>query len=483
MKYRLFCTLFIALSVVSCEKFLSEVPTKATNQPIETLAQLRGLLDDPGLYSLTNHPMLFGTDDLYIIPEHYDANPNMFPMEVLYHYTYKTTEVAALLEDLVWTPAYEKIYVANLIFDYLDKVDGTPAEKALVKADAHFLRAYYYWILADTYALPYCEANLGEPGPARRLTSDMEESVPRMTVGETYELILSDLTEALKIEVVQPANHWRSSKATVNALLSRVYLHMGRYEEAAEAATFAITNAGAKTHLIDYSTIMSLGPGFFDFPETAFQYTEKMVVEWGEFFYAQIGLSRGLMPVSPSLLAMYDTQNDLRYLKFIKDGTMYGLMTAKIYAMFMGGVGIPSGPSLPEIMLNKAEALLRQTSPDIPGALAVVNQLRAKRFVPGYDGVDLPSGTRDEVLRAVLDERRRELPLTHRWSDIRRFAVNETAWDDVAVEREFYKLANGAVDKSGTETYSLPAGSRRYAAPINTIEIEAAKGQIEQNKY
>ena len=83
----------------------------------------------------------------------------------------------------------------------------------------------------------------------------------------------------------------------------------------------------------------------------------------------------------------------------------------------------------------------------------------------------------------MLEERRRELPFTHRWFDIRRFSVNEIEWDDVEITRSFYEIVDGAVNKSRKATYILPAGSRRYAMPINENDISASHGTIKQNEF
>ena len=148
------------------------------------------------------------------------------------------------------------------------------------------------------------------------------------------------------------------------------------------------------------------------------------------------------------------------------------------YAFFFDGRYIPTGPSVSEMLLNKAEILARKN--DIPGALTAVNLLRAKRL---NVAAPLAAATQAETIAKVLEERRRELPFSIRWYDIRRFSVNNYPADDVTVTRTFYKVNVGAVDITNTQTYTLAPGSKRYAVPINGVEIKASKDIIGQNSY
>ena len=135
-------------------------------------------------------------------------------------------------------------------------------------------------------------------------------------------------------------------------------------------------------------------------------------------------------------------------------------------------------------MLNKAEALVRKSSPGISGAMSVVNELRRNRLAPDTPGLELSASGADQALRLILEERRRELAFTYRWWDIRRFGVNENAADDVTVTRTFYPIANGLVqNEQAPTTYTWGPGSRKFAVPINGVEIDNSNDIIKQNPY
>lgn len=479
------------LSLSACEDYLSETPTKGTNQPVKSLEQLEGLLNNPTCWEM-NMAAPYSTDDYEIKTELYDAavaKASIFSMDVLHHYTFKNEEVASTVTDYLWSSLYSTIYNANLILENVDNVEGDAVLKARIKAEAYFLRAYTNWMIANFYCLPYCTANLQELGLPLRKTTDMTENLTRATLEDTYQFIEADLAEALKIDLVEPEYTWRASKATIQAFLSRYYMHKGEYEKAVEAADYALDHSGI-AKLKDYNSLgvgLSVIPGLLEFPETA-MYSIAQAVSWGEFFYARMNrIVSGWYVPSTGLVGLYDQENDMRYKRFFTyNGLIFlepGFMALGYNMFFFGATQIPSGPSVPEVMLNKAECLLRQANPNVEGALSVANELRAHRMVPGASGIDLEAGTKEEALKKILEERRRELPFSHRWLDLRRFGVNETSLDDVDVVRTFYSLRNGTVDKSKIETYMLPAKSRRYAVPINEGDISASQGVIKQNTY
>jgi hypothetical protein len=61
--------------------------------------------------------------------------------------------------------------------------------------------------------------------------------------------------------------------------------------------------------------------------------------------------------------------------------------------------------------------------------------------------------------------------------------VNDYPGDDVTVQHTFFKVGVGVVDLDVIENYVLPVGSKRYAVPINGVEMDASHGQIQQNLY
>ena len=486
---------FIAgfLCCTACNDFLSEYPTKNTNEPVQRIEQLVALLDNPTYTERFRYTDLVSTDNFELPFDLYDAYPNGWTASSLPYYILDIDGVAERPSDMFWSDTYSEIYQANLILEQVDKVSGDAALKAQVKAEAHFLRGYSNLMMVTTYCMPYHPDNFNDLGLPRKTTTSAEETLNRMTLKETYDFIEEDFEEALKVTKEAPGTtHRPDNRATINALLSRHYLYKGEYDNAITAADNALNHSGI-IQLIDYT---NLGPGtpiIYANPADTIKYCEirdyaaPTYFNWKESFYIRVSYKNvDWIVASQSLLDMFDKNYDLRYKWFfLNESRKYGLVNfpnVHSYANAFGGYFMLSGVTIQEVMLNKAEALLRKSSPDIAGAMALVNQLREHRMLPHADRTLTAANANDALLK-VLAERRKEFPYTLRWQDIRRFAYTETTIDDVVVSHDFYEYNDGIVNKSVIKTYTLPLKSRRYAVPINKLEVDKTKGQFEQNTY
>jgi tetratricopeptide (TPR) repeat protein len=134
------------------------------------------------------------------------------------------------------------------------------ADKDRVRGEALFIRGVTYFELVKLFALPYSagntSTNLGIPivlTPTRGISDS--SYVSRKSVDETYAQIIADLTTA---EALVPSNTSvpenngiYATKRAAAGYLSRVYLQMGRYAEARDAANRAI-NYGGKSLVTPY---------------------------------------------------------------------------------------------------------------------------------------------------------------------------------------------------------------------------------------
>lgn len=469
-----------------CKKYLEEEPKKQTT--IQTVDQLEDLINNATAFTYdgNNATAAYSTDDTEIPLDAYMKNPSKFSVENLYSYVFNVDQLVGLAADPVWNGEYKKIFTANLILFYLDKVTGSEGDKARVRADAYFIRAFSYWQLANYYCVPYSKQNETAMGLPLKTTIDYSESLKRSTLKETYDFIESDLLEAEKTPVddVNPLLTWRVSKKAVQAFLSRYYLFTGDYDKSLDNANKALLTQTAT--LVDYNTILPGNPATYSNPSATLVYSElndwpaSKFLYWKEFYYARFNYTSGQWRVpSSNLIGLYDKSNDLRYKNlFIENGgRRFSVIDPVLYRFdfFNDGRYVPTGPTVAEVLLNKAEVLARKG--DGPGAMEAINILRAKRMK-----VPAPLSGGDPI-KVVLEERRRETAFAMRWFDIRRFSVNDYPGDDVTVQHTFYKVGVGTVDVNSTENYTLPVGSKRYAVPINGVELDASQGQIEQNKY
>jgi hypothetical protein len=482
-------SLMIILGLVlfaGCKKFLSEEPKKQAS--IKTVEQLEALIDNATAFAyVTSQTATFSTDDTEITKERYQGNVSSYGNDILQYYVGSVDGVVNQASDQLWTGEYKKIFTANLILANIDEVTGDEVSRQRVKADAYFIRAYSYWVLANYYCAPYSAANMGALGLPLKKTVDYTESLKRATLQETYDLIMSDIAEAQKVSVddVESRKAWRVSKKAIAAFLSRVHLFRGEYDQSLVQAEIALTTTSAK--LVDYNTLQAGNTVTYTNPPATLKYVEQndwlpaKFLYWSEFYYTRYAYTANqwFMP-SASLLGLYDEVNDLRYKSFMikNGGRRFGVITPEAfrYTVFNDGKYIPEGPGVAEVLLNKAEVLARKGNAS--GAMDAVNILRQKRM---STYIPLTATDKDDAIKKVLEERRREMPFAMRWYDIRRFSVNDYAADDITVVRNFFDVTLTGVNLNAPKTYTLSA--KRLLVPINGVEMDNSRGQIIQNSY
>lgn len=501
----------IALAGISCNDFLDHKPSKTTSIVPETTDHLEYLLND--YYYIQqehNFAVLYGSDDYGLYPEIHEADQSIYtPWNIMFA-TWDFQYIPEQSPDMAWSQGYSNIFTANMVLDYLPRVSGDEQIKKRLKAEAHLMRAYSLWYLANTYCLPYTEANKDEPGIVLKQSTSFEEPMVRASLEKTYRMIESDLAEALKIDVgLTTVNGkyktWRGSKPAAYGFAARYYLFRNNYTEAMKYAGYALDEHG---DLVDYNTemhfyeskdeiVINIGTPEEQTVEITYPYTYEsrwdvsIILQWRELYYLRI-LKEGSYWFIPSkeLLALYDKQYDLRYkYHYVPNYSYVRGMTKPAYEwpgyVFFGRDGMPSGPTSAEMILIKAECQARQG--EYANAMNTLNLLRTKRMsaeAPS-DVIHLSASSKEKAVREILEERRREMPFSMRWFDIRRLNNNEDPNDDVKeLKREFYPFTNTAVlDKDPVKTYTLSKKSRRYAQPILNTEIERSEGGIKQNIY
>lgn len=492
----LFCSL---VALIGCDDYLSETPNRGSNEPLNNSTQIEALFNNSDLLDTYAFATAYASDDVSYSIEMYDMASYNFSTEMLPQYVWAIDDLANAGYDNFWEGQFNKVFKANLVLNEIDEVtDLTDATRTEYLAQAHFLRAVAYWQLVNVYCMPYAKENFDLPGLPLKRTTSYEENLERASLRDTYAFIEADLIEAQKTQATDIRKRWLVSQPAVHALLARFYLFTGAYDQAESHAAEALKSQ--RTTLHDYNEL-----GYVESYVWNSDYSEEFLVNYSELYgysplqytdYQESYYSEmyrnycnpGLLP-SESLVELYDAENDLRFAQFFTPhGSLeYGiegfgddLLYRKFYSSSFYNELFPAGPSVPEMLLTRAEALIRQG--EWKEGLNVANLLREKRMRSGSD-YTLKASNQEEALRAVLDERHREMPFMMRWMDIRRFAYNETPSDDVALLRSFYQVENGVADWEQIKEYTLPVKSKRYAQPLLAIEISRSHGQLVQNSY
>ena len=144
-----------------------------------------------------------------------------------------------------------------------------------------------------------------------------------------------------------------------------------------------------------------------------------------------------------------------------------------------------SGPSvmvrIAEAYLNRAEAKVLASKPDIEGALSDLNELRRHR-IANYSDISIASV--DELLEEIREERRKELCFEgHRWFDLRRYAVCKKAPFNKEIMRIFplYNY-NNQLEFISARVYCLEKNDPAYTLSIPKSVLEFDTGMPDNTR-
>lgn len=371
----------------------------------------------------------------------------------------------------VWRFNYLMINDANLIMESIGQYEASNQKLAnRIKGQALAIRGLMHFNLLQYYA-PAFDRNSEAPGVAVKTSSSIE--LPgRATVKVTYDRIIKDLEDALVLlsDVDQPINtntrRSRIDAATVNAILARVSLYAKEYSRAITFATAAIAARplASSDNFPGIWTDANADEVFFAVQFNPGEGGPALDV-WSP------ATNRAQFDPAPSLLALYDRTNDIRFKTYFTLGAdvpgAVNRATRVVATKYQGKGAARDGAvnfkafRTGEMYLIRAEANALTSKPI--EALADLNILRAARiagFVPGVE-------TGNALVDAIATERRKELWLEgHRWFDLKRTTR--------IVQR---------VDCRAGSVCSLPAASNKWAWPIPQNERLANPAIVQNGGY
>lgn len=397
------------------------------------------------------------------------------------------------LEDVHWSRLYEHISILNVIISYEEKViekEGNSELLETVMGEAYFLRASYYFLLANVYGQPYCAATAGEDySVPLKITEYIEDKYfTRDNCADVFNQIVADLEQASRyLADKTPKNIHRAGYAAAQAMLSRVCLHMERYEEAIAAAEEV---EGMAYSLLDLNLgVPESGFTCASSPEIIFSQGAnfmKMVCGGDEWGNSPGGWNYGVacgFKASQDLISCYEV-GDLRLGNFFNISTVGGNYIPSKYTGDTSPVDADEVVSdlfsirYGEVLLNKAEALAMLGRDN--EACETLNELRENRIASAYYEPVTMGG--EELIQFVREERRRELCFEgHRWFDLRRYAVNSTHPYTKVIDHAHYMLNAGSNTYYRAGYYRLNEYSQEeatYVLPIPNYEIEYNNGSL-----
>ena len=339
-----------------------------------------------------------------------------------------------------WDRYLEDIAKANVVITNIDNVpDPTFAqsERDQWKAEAKIFRAIMTFDLARFFGnIPL---NLQEaPDITAENIVDVYELYfpPSVTQQEAYEQVEKDLLEAINYAPqINAADKTILSKTVAKAMLVKLYAEQANWEKVIEYADDVLADG------------ISLEPNFADLwgynettKDAVLRNSRESILEmqyptgsgnWVTWMFGRdlanpdqnFTWAKWITP-SRDLIADFQNEGDnIRYAQTVVwescswsnyyPATNYAFMY-KCRSAYNSIIKLRGA----DIMLLKAEALAHQG--DLPGAVAIVNQIRERVSLSSLEAAKTSS--QDAVLDAVLHERRLELALEgHRLFDLIRF--------------------------------------------------------------
>jgi len=463
MKTRYFILSMMSLALASCGKYV-DVKTQGELVPKETI-NYRYLLNNTS--ALETGPQIgdVSSDDVQLVdgsPQQLTLSPSGYYgwWEQAYLWQPVLFPIGQYQTDGNWAGMYNTITYSNTVIQEVPaSTGGSATDKAELIAEAKVHRADAYLMLMNTYAKPYnastASTDLGVPLVLIETTT---QSLARPTIQQVYDQIVTDLKQAVPaLPTVQNFNTL-PSRASAYSELARCYLYMNDY---ANANKYADSALALRNTLNDLSTFTAVSTATYPLRIKDPEVLLSKVANGGVSVYSPTSLR-----LSDSLLAILGTK-DQRYTLFTADAlAIYSSSPGRYFAKdFFLYEARNIGPSVPEMMLIKAEYYARKS--DITNAMLWVNNLRKKRFLAA-DYADLTTSSASAALKIVIEERRREFFCRMlRWWDMRRLK------SESQFQQTYTRTFGGA-------TYTLAPTSNRYVFQIPAYQVQL-NPEMQQN--
>lgn len=391
------------------------------------------------------------------------------------------------ISDNFWDSRYKNILGCNTIIQALPSMNHNKDEEGkymFLAAQAYALRAYHYFCLINTYALPYSDENKNTPGVIIVTSPDINvKPKMRSSVEETWQQINSDIGKAIEyMERSTPsANLHLLSPSSLRLLASRIALFQEKWDNVIEHAKKMLSE---NSFIFDLNSIPEDKMGKLssdDFYIMNLENNKEIVFTFGtgnqsyDFLSAPSSLYtlgfRVSYQLKSSLIKAYE-ESDLRLKAYFMqdyvavspwpwepDETKYGYnypikfkSSKKNYFENWRTV---------EGYLNLAEAYAQKTNEISEEAIAILNQIRNNRIRKSdYRAITSRDfKEKDELIKYIWNERRRELCFEEalRFWDLRRFGMPE-------IEHRWYS------DATNHETYRLKEKGNNYVVQIPSSE-------------
>lgn len=247
----------------SCEKWLDVQPKSQVkaDELFETEAGFKEAL--AGVYTILTDKALYGRELTYgmmgVLSHEWTSYSTTYKDDGEYNYQSSLTKARV---DAIWNNMYKAISNANMILENIDSKNAfTGDNKAIIKGEALALRAFAHFDLLRCFGVNYIT------NPNQKAIPYVEQYTSKQTkqytVDEVLGKIITDLQQAEELLKVDPIFTGRTvtevedrgylinrqlhlNYYAVKALMARVYLYKGDYQNA-KAAALSVVNSNKFT--------------------------------------------------------------------------------------------------------------------------------------------------------------------------------------------------------------------------------------------
>jgi len=373
-----------------------------------------------------------------------------------------------------WTAYFKTINTANNLITKIPVYGTFPESKQKqFIAEAKFIRAACFFKLLCLFGDGALDGNMSGLGLPLQLTPfegyNTGQIIPRSTNGEVYAQIIKDLTESIPDLPERQADDLktrsRATKGAANALLSRVYLFMDKYAEAASAAKAVLDITPAVYSLTN--NLLQLFPSNAEGIAKSFTSEYILGLPVSQLQSSSTSTSNGISGDYYFKRSFWINQNfinefepgDMRVTQLMwKGDSIYNpdRFNEKTTFKFNNSFGRDNVPliRLAEIMLTRAEALAN-TSGINTESIEILNRVRLRSLPSAIPFTETDFGSKEELISKILLQRKFEL----------------------AFEGQYrYDLI-----RTGRPLHNPDVPANRKVLPLPQVEIDISKGVIQQN--
>lgn len=369
-----------------------------------------------GLYSAMQTPSYYGGNYL-LVGEPLSGNSvtGGFDNINIDEFGFRAVTPSNIIVEEMWYGIYNVIANANRLIEGIEKIDDPafdPDRKDEIEGQARAIRAMAHFDLLRFFG-EHWDSGSVYGIPVINKVQEIGDVEPRATVAESYTFIIDELVAAMDLVNQNDRNPAFVNKATVHALLARVYLYNKSYSDAITHANAVIGDAAfGLLNDAEYASVFTSRQTTESIFELAFDSQNRSRYN-GLTYSRQEAFSTEVNFLADSLLNNFflGRAGDVRetLVDFDPDNNPnVGLKLGRTQK-YRGEVS-EDNPAyiirLAEMYLIYAEANALKGTPDWNEALIGLNAVREKRGLTALTLVDIPNV--DAFKRFLLDEIRAE---------------------------------------------------------------------------